>query len=382
MFTKKHFINIFSSAFLFLIGALFFLKYSSRYSDIFILFPVLYLTVGVLFLFFIDKKTPSRKNVFSNTHLLFLVGIVAVTAVLLAFVPQSTRVGRFPAMLEWLSNFQHGIFPYGTKTNPSGFPFLFFLASPFYLLGDVGYLEVFGLFLFLLFILKYSTTTKELSIKILFLLLLPTTFYELAVRSELLANTVLVISLFFLAEQRLKDDKRNISFIVLALLFGVFLSTRLIAFLWLAMFLLFFFRNNLKNGAIFCSIAFSVFLLSLLPFYLWNAEIFFTHGPFAVQTIYLPKWIYFIFPLLVLYVGWMIADFQELLFTSGVLTFLLVSISFMMTISDVGIYEALFKSRFDISYYVLSVPFFVLALKEYKVDWFLGKVYPNEIQKL
>ena len=74
----------------------------------------------------------------------------------------------------------------------------------------------------------------------------------------------------------------------------------------------------------------------------------------------------------------MIADFQELLFASGVLTFFLVSISFLMTIGDIGISEAIFNSRFDISYYVLSVPFFILALKEYKVDWFLGKVYPNE----
>ncbi|PIS45085.1 MAG: hypothetical protein COT22_07115, partial [Ignavibacteria bacterium CG08_land_8_20_14_0_20_37_9] len=114
--------------------------------------------------------------------------------------------------------------------------------------------------------------------------------------------------------------------------------------------------------------------LSLLPFYLWNAETFMNKGPFAVQTIYLPVWIYFIFPLLVLYAGWMIADFQELLFASGVLTFLLVSISFIMTIGDVGMYQAYSNSRFDISYYILSIPFFILSLKEYKVDWFLGKV--------
>jgi len=375
LFTKKHFINNFSAVFLMFVGALFILKYSSRYSDIFILSPFLYLAGSIIILFFVDKKITSRKNVFSNAHLLSLVGVIAVIAVLLTFIPQSTRVGRFPALIEWLSNFQQGIFPYGTKVNPSGFPFLFFLASPFYLLGDAGYLEIFGLFLFLLLILKYSKTTKEYWAKILFLLLLPTTFYELAVRSELLTNTVLIISLFFLAEQNLKDNEKNISFIVLALLFGFFLSTRLIAFLWLAMFLLFFFRNNLKNGAIFFTISLSVFLLSLLPFYLWNSETFLSKGPFAVQTIYLPKWIYFTLPFFVLYIGWMIADFQELLFASGVLTFLLVSISFIMTIGDVGMYQAYFNSRFDISYYVLSIPFFILALKEYKVDWFLGKVF-------
>ncbi|MCK9425493.1 MAG: hypothetical protein M0Q21_05580 [Ignavibacteriaceae bacterium] len=375
MFTKKHFINNFSAAFLLFIGALFIFKYSSRYGNIFVLSPILYIVGGILLLSFINKKITSQKNGFSKGYLISIVGAIAVVALLLAFIPQSTRVGRFPAMVEWLSNFQQGIFPYGTKTNPSGFPFLFFLASPFYLLDDAGYLEVFGLFLFLVLLLKSIKTKKEYWVKMLLLLFLPTTFYELIVRSELLTNAVLVISLFFLAEQKLNENKKNISFIVLALLFGFFLSTRLIVFLWLAMFLLFFFRNNLKNGVIFFTISLSVFLLSLLPFYLWNAETFLSKGPFAVQTIYLPKWIYFVFPLLVLYIGWMIADFQELLFASGVLTFLLVSISFLMTIGHVGMGEALFNSRFDISYYIFSVPFFILALKEYKVDWFLGKVF-------
>ena len=346
-----------------------------RYGGLFVLPPVLFITVGILLLFFIDKKSEAYNTAFSAKQLLPVLGFLLLVTVSMAFIPQSTRVGRFPAVLEWLSNFQQGIFPYGTKTNPSGFPFLFFLASPFYLIGDAGYLEVFGLFLFLILLFKSVKTKKEYYVKMLLLLFLPTTFYELAVRSELFTNTVLIISLFFLAEQKLNEQKKTISFFVLALMFGFFLSTRLIAFLWLAMFLLFFFRNNLKNGAVFLAISLSVFLLSLLPFYLWNAEIFLNKGPFAVQTIYLPKWIFFIFPFFVLYIGWMIADFQELLFASGVLTFLLVSISMMITIGDVGISEAIFNSRFDISYYALSVPFFILALKEYKVDLFLGKVF-------
>ena len=344
----------------------------------FALSPILFVAAGILFLYFIHKKIKKLDGDFSKRQLFPVLLFLFLIAAAMAFIPQLTRVGRFPALIEWLSNFQQGIFPYGTKANPSGFPFLFFLASPFYLIGDAGYLEVFGLFLLLILILKSVKTKKEYWAKVLFLLLLPTTYYELAVRSELLTNTVLVISLFFLAEQKLKDGEKDISFIVLALLFGFFLSTRLIVFPWFAMFLLFFFRNNLKNGAIFFAISLSVFLLSLLPFYLWNVQTFINKGPFAVQTIYLPVWIYFVFPFLVLYAGWMIADFQELLFASGVLTFFLVSISFLMTIGDVGISEAILNSRFDISYYVLSVPFFILALKEYKVDWFLGKVYPNQ----
>lgn len=374
MFTKKHFINIFSAAFLLFIGALFVFKYALRYGNLFAFSPVFFVMVGILLLWLIEKNTSSNNFDFSKWEIATIVGLVVLCTVAMPYIPLATRNGRFPAVVEWLTNFQNGIFPYGTKANPSGFPFLFFFASPFYLLGDAGYLEVFGLLLFLMLLLKSSKTKKEFRLKMILLFIIPSTLYEIAVRSELLTNTAVVISFFYLAQEKLDEHKKNTFFFVLALLFGFFLSTRLIAFLWLAMFLLFFFRNNLKNGAIFFLIALSVFLLSLLPFYLWNAEAFLNKGPFAVQTIYLPMWIFVVFPFIVLYISWMIADFQELLFASGVLTFLLVSISFLMTIGEVGMSEAFFNSRFDISYFILSVPFFILALKEYRVDRFLGKV--------
>jgi len=256
----------------------------------------------------------------------------------------------------------------------------FFVASPVKFSPDARrYLTAVGLFLLAFLIIKSSKTKKEIWLKFIFLLFMPSTLYEFTLKSGQLTNSVFCISLYFFAEQKLNEHEKNISFFIFALLFGIFLSTSLIPFVWLAMFLLFFFRNNLKNGALFLSISLMVFLLSLIPFYLWNAEAFLVKGPFAVQSIYLPKWIFFLFPLLVFYVGWMIADFQELLFASGVLTFLLVSISFVVKICEVGMSEAVFNSRFDVSYYVLSVPFFILALKEYNVDRFLGKVYSHEV---
>ncbi|NCQ19594.1 MAG: hypothetical protein GW805_14870, partial [Ignavibacteria bacterium] len=181
MFTKKHFINNFSAAFLLFVAALFVFKYAIRYGNVFALSTVFFFVGGVFLLFFLNKKIESQSSNFSKRQLFPVLVFLFLIAAAMAFIPQSTRVGRFPALIEWLSNFQQGIFPYGTKANPSGFPFLFFLASPFYLLGDAGYLEVFGLLLFLMLILKSVKTKKEYWVKILFLLLLPTTFYELAV---------------------------------------------------------------------------------------------------------------------------------------------------------------------------------------------------------
>jgi len=378
VFSKKHFINTFSAVFLLFIGALFVFKYGIRYGNVFTTAPIFYIAAIALVLLLADKKLIPFEYHFSKSVLFTVLAVILLVTFVLLSIPLQIRNGRFPAVVEWLTNFKRGFFPYGTETNPSGFPFNFFFAAPFFVLGDAGYLEVFGLSLFLMLLLKSSKTTKEFWVKFLLLICIPTTAYEIAVRSELLANTALVLSLFYLAEQRLDENKIDLPFFVLALLFGFLLSTRLIVFVWLAMFLLYFFRNNLKNGFLFCAIAVGVFVLSFLPFYFWNPAVFLQHGPFAIQSIYLPKLIFYLFPFLVFYVGWMVADFQELLFASGVLTFLLVTISFFTTLAANGFYESVFNSRFDISYYALAVPFFILALKEYKVDWFLGKVYDEK----
>jgi hypothetical protein len=71
-----------------------------------------------------------------------------------------------------------------------------------------------------------------------------------------------------------------------------------------------------------------------------------------------------------LYIGWIIADFQEVLLASGLVYFILFTISFLFKITQWGWN----KEWIDLSLMIFAVPFLVLSIKEYKVDRFLGKI--------
>ena len=365
IFKKNNAINIISFILLLFIGSLFIIKYSSRLTNFSFIIVLFYITALLSALSFINNKiTPNQNFACTKIHFYFLAAVVILLAVSLHFIPHTAKVAREPAIIDWLNNFSRKSFPYGSKINPSGFPFLFFIASPFYFLGDLGYFEIIGLGLFISIILLYSQTKQELLIRLTFLLLLPTTYYEIFTRSEILTNTVLVLLVFFILQNIKSRDLTKLPFYLSALLSGLLLSTRIIVFPWLVLFLIYYFKHDLKMGVIFFIISTITFLITLLPFYIWNPKLFIENGPFAIQTIYLPNWAFVLFPLLFFYFGSKTKNFQEFLFFTGILTFVLVTISFVWTIYNFGFVQSLFNNKFDISYYIFSIPFLLLAIKE------------------
>jgi len=116
-----------------------------------------------------------------------------------------------------------------------------------------------------------------------------------------------------------------------------------------------------RIGFIFLIITVISFMLFNFPFVMWN-ELFFLNSNFInSQFLFLPLWLIIILLLITIYVGWMISDLQELLFSSGIILFIIISLSF-------------FYQTFDLSIYYLSFPFLLLAIKEYEVDYYLGKI--------
>lgn len=351
------------------------IKYGVRFTGSLIPAAV-YLLAVLAIAYYLEKLIPSQELKQKYIYYFTMLGLLISLILIMNLIPQTTRVGRLPAVNEWLSNFSLGIFPYRADSNPSGFPFLFFFIAPFYLLGDVGYFEVFGLILFILILINSSRTRKEISFKLFFLFVSLPIYYELFVRSELLANIALVIAvvipLYINLEKR--DDK--ISFWVGAVIFGALLSTRLIVFVLLFLFLMLMFRQNLKKLFLFGLTSLIVFLLTLVPFYLWDQEYFVQSGPFSIQLIYLPNWAILISIAVIVYIGMIISNLQEYFFTCGLSLFALTFVSMMLKIIEAGFNNALFKDHFDISYFIFSLPFFILSLEEYKHNNFLGRVYP------
>jgi len=306
-----------------------------------------------------------KRNPPSGKVLISVFTLLSAAALILYFAfPVDARVGRLPAINEWLRRIFSGEFPYGGPTNPSGLPFLFVLASPFYLINNAGLLSLLGILLIFVIIYVTSATKKEIIFKSAVLLLLPTTYYEFIVRSELAFNSVIYIFLLIFLTKKTNPGKVDFAFIAGAVAAGCIFATRLLIPVIFIIWLLYFFRFYTAKGFVYLLISAAVLILWILPFYFWNTEIFITRGPFAIQSVYLPYWSLAIVLLMIVVAGWSISDFREVLFSTGLILFITTTLSFVFTIYREGFDVSFHGSRSDLSYYVLCVPFLISVLKE------------------
>jgi hypothetical protein len=294
-------------------------------------------------------------------------GVALIELAAIYLLPQASRVGRLPALIEWISSLQVGKFPYHTSIEPSGFPFLFLFAYPFYLLGNLGYLEVLGTLLFGISILRNEKfENQSAGLQTLAFLLSPTIYYELLVRSELFFNMSLVLALIILSNAYLSEQKPDWRFAIIGILFGLVLSTRSVVGLVYAIYVAYRFRRNVRNGILFSAIVLLVFLLTLLPFVVWDPKLFFGYGPFSVQFAYLPMGVAGTFIVVSALVGWSACDLSKTVYLSGLVLFVVVAIAFLLRTSSVGIVASLFGDGFDITYFIFCTPFLLLSFTHLK----------------
>ena len=378
MFSKDHFINNISLAVTAFISGIYFFKYISIYIGVWsFVITVAYLIAFIILFIGLDRIHTEKFMWLTRRKLALIISFIIICAfVYITFVPRFGRIGRLPAIADWLDRLFAGKYPYNSAILPSGFPVLFFLSIPFYLIKNIGYLEVLGLGIFLFLILNTSKSPKENIVKLVIALICPVIMYEVVVRSELLGNMALTIMIILLAEKYLDEEKLNLKFFLFAILFGLVLSTRSVVGLTYIIYLPYKFRYELLKGAAFTIIIITAFLLTLIPFIAWNSNAFFLYGPFAVQSIvsFIPMWLVMLVIVAALITSWGVSDIQEVFFASGIFLFLPAFFSMVHKFFAFGAYNSIVFDRFDISYLIFCMPFFILSLKDYKVDKFLRKV--------
>jgi hypothetical protein len=347
-------------------GALFMMKYSARVIGQVWVVGLAYMVLYIALTGFIHRWADDSRRVQHIRMLLYaLTGVALLGAIaMIVFTDESSRVSRLPAITEWIERVMAGQFPWGpeTRTNPSGFPVLFALALPFYYLGNIGLMEVVGVALFIVAVSAVCKTPGESLTAIIGLLALPTFYYELLVRSELLFNMSLVVALLALAERKLDATRFNWWFAGIALLFGLALSTRTIVGIIHAAYFAYKFRGHLKQGALFVLLAGAAFILTLLPFILQDVERFIASGPFAVQGRFFPMPVAILALLAAIIGGWRARNFRMLLFTTGTVLFVVVLAAALMSVAHEGVRLVLFNDQFDISYFIFAVPFLLLGM--------------------
>lgn len=379
MISTKHFINIISVFLIWLISILFLLKYTIVYSKtpavIIILISYTAAFLGMIF-FFYKKDLSAIKLAGKKYWRIYYIILFALSLFYIFSFDRFGSIGRQPAIDDWLNFLLNGQYPYNSEFLPSGFPGLFLTALPFYLFGNSSLIIPVGMGIFLFFNWLNTDTANEISLRSIMLFFSPVIIYEFAVRSELFFNMVLVIAIIYLIDKYIDPHKMNFPFFLLAVLSGVVLSTRIVTAVIFLIYFLYFFRSNFKSLVIFSAMAWAVFLILLLPFITWNIESFKTNGPFSVQSAvsYLPFAAVIVFLACALIMGWLVSNLQEVFFAAGLWLFGIVIFSFLLKIIGYGFYTAFIEDKIDLSYLIFCFPFFILAIKEYKVDKFLGRI--------
>jgi hypothetical protein len=314
IFTRKHYLNLITCLIIWLSGVLFILKYF----DDAVLKIILYTIIFAGVVIFIERTEKYYK--FLTRDLLSLIMlIISAVAVLL------------------------------------------------YFLEHVNYPLVAGFTILWLTVIYQTQNLKVELLQLAVFLLSPVLYSEMISFSGLFPLILLVIVSIFISERFLDNNKLDWKFFLVAFLFGVILSIeQLVSFIYL-IYLLHLFRYEITKGTVFILgmiAAYAVFLFLADKGYLTVA---------VSQINYfqmLPIWAIILLFIITLYLGWIVADLQEVLFASGIILFFIFILTFPFWISQLGWH----KNEIDLSFLIMVIPFLVLSIKEYKVDRFLGKV--------
>ena len=346
-------------------NALFAWKYAAEYLQYPLILSLIYIVIIfiVIYLVLRDYKINLSKSVQTKIYfsVVFLSACV-LTIIMLQFDPAKIAVGRYPAMYEWISRLLGGEFPYASDINPSGFPFLFVLAIPFYILGDLGFFQIFSFLVFAL-IIHLGCSKNDLSRfrSILLLIGAPIFLFEIVVRSDLFSNMVMVM-LYLLIFQLYGRNRGYIFSILLGFAGGLLLSTRGAVFLIYIIFFLYMIRMHRFKYSLFIFSMIAGFILTLVPFLIWDAKHFVESGPFAIQLSYIPVWVFILSIIASVACGLGIKSFKGIYNSISVMLFGVVLIAFVISIVNFGLTESVLGDRFDISYFSFAFPFLLISL--------------------
>lgn len=350
------------------INFLFVAKYSFDYFSSPLIITMSYIVVSAGLFFFLDRLWPKS---ISHTRGKIIYSVLTVSAaigmivIMRQFDPSAIAVSRYVAIVDWLDNLSHGIFPYATESKPSGMPFLFILAWPFDALGDVGLMQAasFILFSFLLWSECHNHRAKSTTafLGLVLLLASPAFWFEVVTHSDLFANMVVAWAFLKLVDNVLA--KRSPSKLIFAGLLGGFvLATRTILWPIFAIYLILPLRGMRSNRWPFLISVVCGFTIINLPFLIWDFEKFIFRGPLAVQTEQLPLVALFAFVATILYIAFKIKSAQAVLPTIVVMLFVIIGSAMTLGTIRFGFSEMLWGDKFDISYFCMILPFLIFYL--------------------
>jgi hypothetical protein len=287
----------------------------------------------------------------------------ALFAVYLRIDPENLQIDRWSALDRFWDALVRGEYPYVRThlgSHISGFPGLFVVAFPFWLLGDVGLLQFAALAAFAALALRVAGTSA-VAFVLLLLAGLPLFVYEAVVRSELFSNMALAAWLLHAGNRPRAFAGRSI--LLAAAAWGLLLSTRAVTVLPLALAAFPLLRGRSFRVVVLSGIVLAcTFLATLVPFYAWAPERFRDVNPYFVQSGAMPGWAIAVVLVGSLWLGFRFRAAPRLFAHAGAMLFVTVIVSWVIKSFRLGWATAIWNHGFDLSYFALPLPFLLLHL--------------------
>lgn len=352
-----------------IVNALFVMKYSVR------IFPdyFLYITIAyTAFIFFFTYRFLPRlitEHKYNNTLLaLGIISIILMVMLQYYVDPFCIKVDRWSALYYPIENLLQGKYPYTAHTHLGGygspFPIWQLFHIPFYLMGNVGISFFFCLSIFLFCIFKVYGKSRMIHI-ISLIAISPAIWYEATVRSDFISNIFLCAAFIIYMTRQLNQEWINKNIPFLSIILALFASTRLITIIPIAMFLFPYFlnistRRQIISILIFCT----VFILTFLPFVIWdwNSFFFFEYNPWNLQTrqgslmdfiVYIPLFFF-------LTMSWR-GRIQLYNFNISIMLVSFILVSMLHRMYILNVWDP-FYTYYDITYYNCTLPFLMLYI--------------------
>ncbi len=355
--------EIFAYSIFIFINLLFAIKYIERITEYYIPISLAIVLIYVLIWKIkidIQKRVPFLKVV----TLLILVGFVVGSIFVFKMIPvESLNVDRWSIITGFWDTALSGEYAYfgkGYSGNPPGpMPFYFILAFPFYLMGELGYYSLLGIFVFY-GLLTYSQVAESLKTKGIILILISLFYlWEVNSRSNIFTNSVLILfSMVYILEQQEFNTKNSV---VSGILVGLLLSTRnvfIIPYIITFLYLLRINKINIKQLTLIGIISITAYVVTFLPFIIGHYNDFLVMNPFIIQSsFFIPPAYTLGFILIAIVVSFFCKRNEDVYFFSSLSLFVSILIYFMYHVIHSGFYSSYFESIVDISYFIFCIPF-------------------------
>lgn len=366
-----------------LFNALIVFKYGTRQHYINAWLLSMIYVIFLVFVLIINVKIKLKENVYK--YLFFGLGaLFFIFAIWLnTHVDKyGLKVDRWSAMEVCIKSLINDIYPYSAidhlQGRSSNLPALIFIGMPFYLLGDVGYLQCFTFLLMLVLIYIYFKTYRVRVWALLTIVFSTAYCYDIYVKSDIVSNFILTLVFVVLSEQRFRKDKKA-DIVFNAVGSALLIMTRIVTVIPLILLL---FRRFLKMSTKakwqFMVVFFLIITVTCAVVFknVGSMDNFMNYNPFYLQNSQLPFLLSLFCILIPFLFSFYIKNTEVLIKYCIIFLLLPVLLSLVAkTIEFDGLYNSILGSRFDISYFNFVNPFliFYLAILFDKLAHYPGK---------